>query len=128
MIELQRAIINMYKTTSLYPGTKLYFTKAPDSSTYPYCVYTIVANTTWDKFAERGEEVLIQINAYSDKNSSTEVNTMRSAITDVFDDAKLDVSGYDTVSCVREFAFIDLDVDNKIWQYSIQYRVMLEKQ
>ena len=105
---------------------QFYLTQAPQNTDYPYAVYHLIANDyDWMFAAKDFEEFLIQITIFDDKASASNIGTYFENMKSLYDWATPTVTGYTAVWMVREFAEL-LKPDN-IWQYVIQYRVLLEK-
>jgi len=103
----------------------MFFTEAPQGTAYPYCVYHLISDVpSWifGTTANTMENYIIQFNLYSDKSSSTEINTAFLALTtNLYDWCKLDVTGYSHIYMKREMSL--LTRESGIWNYMVQYRI-----
>lgn len=104
----------------------LHFSEASQGAEYPYGVYHLISDVPSWTFDADMENYLIQFNLYSEKNSSTEVNTAFTALTNLYDWCKnLDTSGYSNIYMKREIS--NLTKESDIWNYFIQYRIEVQK-
>ena len=113
---------------SLYAelGGRLHFSEAPQGTVYPYCVYHLISDVPSWTFDADMENYLIQFNLYSEKNSSTEINTAFTALTtNLYDWCTLNIDGYSHIYMKREFS--NLTRESDIWNYFIQYRIEVQK-
>lgn len=109
-------------------GGRLHFTEAPQGSAYPYGVYHLISNVpSWIFGTDENtmENYIIQFNLYSEKNSSTDINTAFLALTTLYDWCDLDVDGYSHIYMKREIN--NLTRENDIWNYFVQYRIEVQK-
>lgn len=110
-------------------GGRLYAFKAPQEATFPYCVFHEISET-YDftmALSNEFEDILIQFNIFSDKNSPSEVGTICGYLKARFDWCALTVSGYTCLKMEREWAHRMYLSEEAIWQYAVQYRCLLEK-
>lgn len=129
---LFESIYNKFKSNtgagSLYVllDSHLHFTEAPQGTEYPYGVYHLISDVPSWTFDADMENYLIQFNLYSEKNSSTEINTAFTALTGLYDWCNdLNTSGYSNIYMKREFS--NLTRESDIWNYFIQYRIEVQK-
>ena len=108
-------------------GGRLYLHEAPQQATFPYCVYYLITNTPDDTFTESGEEFTIQFNIFSNKNSASEVNTLYGYLKTLYEHTTLSITGYNHTHTWRNFATLIRDEENNIWQYSVEYRIRIDK-
>jgi len=106
-------------------GGRLHFTEAPQGQTYPYGVYHLISDVPSWTFDADMENYLIQFNLYSEKSSSTNINTAFLALTNLYDWCKLDIDGYSHIYMKREMSL--LTRESGIWNYMIQYRAETQK-
>ena len=104
---------------------KMYFTEAPQHTSYPYAVYNMIANDYDWMFVEDMEEFLIQFSIYDDNTSATNSTTYFENLKSLYDWAEPTVTGYQLVWMIREFAEV-LHIDD-VWQYIVQYRILCKK-
>jgi len=122
--ELRVALYNRAKDATGLTGG-LWYVEAPQSSVYPYAVFSFVNNPFSRDSASKFEEYYLQINIYSD--SEAEIETVKDNLIALLDDSE---SNYTLTSWYfdrieREFA-IPRKLDD-IFQISIQYRIELTK-
>ena len=103
----------------------LYFTEAIQTATYPYGVYHLISDVPSWTFDSDMEGYIIQFNLYSKNSSSTEVNTAFTALTALYDDCELTVTDYTPILMWREMSLLTRESD--IWNYTVQYRIMNQK-
>lgn len=113
------------KFTDSTGESPLYFSEAPQGQTYPYCVYHLISDVPSWTFDADMENYLIQFNLYSEKNSSTEINTAFTELTTLYDWCDLDTSGYSNIYMKREFSNLTRESDT--WNYVVQYRIEVQK-
>ena len=106
------------------PG-KLYLNEAPQNTTFPYIVYYVEGNDYDYQFVEDFEDFIIQFNIFDDKASASNITDYFEKLKDLYDWSIPTVTGYTVSRFVREFA--QLVRDDEVWQYTVQYRVLLQK-
>lgn len=132
---LFESIYNKFKGStgvgSLYAllDGRMYFTEAPQGSTYPYGVYHLISDVpSWIFGTSENtmENCIIQFNLYSENSSSDEVNTAFTALTTNFYDwcTDLSTSGYSNIYMKREMSLLTRESD--IWNYMIGYRLEIQ--
>jgi len=124
---LFESIWNKYNGSSGLKATidGMYFTEAPQGQIYPYGVYHLITNVPSWTFDADMENYIIQFNLYSEKNSSTDINTAFLALTGLYDWCDLDTSGYSNIYMKRELS--NLTKESDIWNYFVQYRLEVQK-
>lgn len=104
----------------------MFFTEAPQGSTYPYGVYHLISNVpSWvfGTTANTMENYIIQFNLYSEKSSSTDINTAFLALTTLYDWCDLTIDGYSHIYMKREMSNLTRESVSRIWDYFVQYRI-----
>jgi len=111
-------------------GGRLYLNKAPQSATFPYCVYYVYADANNPDFTDDHEEFEIQFNIFSQNNSATEAGTLLAHLKTMFDDAALTVVGWNHIEIMRTSVLPNNDFDQvpSIQGYTVLYDLLLEKQ
>lgn len=74
-------------------GGRMYKQRAPENTTYPYCVYYIIVSTPDNTFTENLEDVLVQFSLFSSASSSDEIGTLLDTLTALYDDCTLTITG-----------------------------------
>lgn len=115
--------LNVSAITSLVTG--VYDKKAPQGTAYPFVCYWIVTDSQADTFKDWRDELLVQIDIFSDSNSAAEVGAIAKAVAGVMDEATLTVSGYTNVFCQRGITRTLYEDDNQVWHKIIEYRVIM---
>ena len=105
--------------------TGLYLSEAIQTAVYPYGVYNLISDVPSWTFDAGMEGYVIQFNLYSDNSSSTAVNTAFTALTGLFDDSEITVSGYTHIFMKREISLLTRESD--VWNYMVQYRIKNQK-
>lgn len=127
MKEVAIALYSLYTGTALAANTEdLYNTFAPEEAKEPYITFDFIAGLPDYTFDTRFEEVIIQFNIYSGNNSPVEVNNLYDNLKDVYDDGTLSVVGYQHVNMQRELNQLVRDIEEGVWQYIVQYRILIE--
>ena len=103
----------------------LYLTEAPQGTTYPYIVYSLVSNVADWTYTENMENSLIQFSIFDDHNSSATILDIFEKLKTCFDWTVLTVAGYNSIYCKREFNI--LTRDNDIWKMDVQYHIEVQK-
>ena len=127
---LFKAIYAKFPGSDLYTrvGGRLFLHEAPSAAPLPYVEYFLVSNQTdWDLADSTFEEAVIQFNLFSDKNSANQVNSMYEDLMKLYDWCTLSPTGsYTSLYMRRENAWLIRNVEEGVWMYSIQYRVMFQ--
>jgi len=133
MNEVFTAIFSKFKTptSDLYSriGGRLFLGEAPQGAEYPHVVYFLISGTTdWDFGATMNfDEMVIQFNLFSNKNSASEVNNMYDNLKTLYDWCTLSPGvGYTSIYMRREFSNLLRDTEEGVWMYSVQYRVLFQ--
>ena len=112
---------------------KLYPYEVPARTTMPYITYSMVSAMHEWQFRRDYERATVQFNIVdaSSRNDPTNITNYYDHLTTCFDDATMTVTGYKNIGMTRDISmlnqFPDLLPNKKVWQYSIQYEVFLEK-
>lgn len=114
-------------------GGRFFPHEALQGAEFPYVVYSLISDTTDyvmcpSDGAMNFDDIIIQFDLFSKKhgNDSTEVGTMFTNLKAIYDWTRLTVAGYANHYMRRDFSHLARDIDEKIWQYTVQYRVFLE--
>lgn len=130
MKALFTGIFNLFTTgtPAIYTsvGGRLYLTEAPQNTSFPYIVYYLISNDYDFQFEEDYEEFIIQFNIFDDDASASDIGTYFENLKSLYDWSSPTVTGYSVINFTREFA--QLARDDDVWQYTVQYRVLLEKE
>ena len=100
-------------------------TEVKQGSLLPYGVFQIISDVPRATFSEDQESILLQIKLFSEKNSSSELNTMFDTVKGAFDYKTLTLTDYTSVSC-RRVSAIKSKIED-VWQYTISYLILIEK-
>ena len=134
MNALFRAIWNRFATTTgsgFYNDVsgRMYLNKAPQTATFPYCVYFSVTDVNDLDFSDESEEFLIQFNIFSENNSATEAGNLLESLKTMFDNCSLTVTGWRHIGFQRNFAIPNNEFSQvpPIHGYSVEYEALIEK-
>ena len=110
-------------------AARMYLSQAPQGASFPYVTYELVTGITdWTFCADMEfDDVTIQFNLFSNNLiSAVEVTGMFTDLIALYDWCNLTVAGYTYLYMRREFYHLVRDIENGVWQYIVQYAVMLE--
>lgn len=105
--------------------TELYTVEAPDTVVWLYGTVSTNIVPGEGEFGVDWEDCLIMFTLFSNTVSHVEVCAVFTALKAAFDNHDLAVVGYDPISLIRKPANL-LRVE-KVWQYAITYRLLIEK-
>lgn len=124
---LFEAIYNRCVSQGKLGLAELYNTEAEADATFPYGVVSLPDTMPGKgEFEVDWEDCLIHFNLFSQTTLATEVCAVFEALKLAFDHYDLTVVGYETITLEREPANI-FRVE-KIWQCSVTYRLLIEKE
>lgn len=116
--------LNVTDVTDLVTG--VYHRKAPQGTAYPYVCYWVVTGSNEDTFTEWKDEVLCQIDIWSDSNSAKECGDISKQITEEMDEASLEV-GASAYFCQRQGPpRLLYEDENNIFHMILEYRIKVE--
>lgn len=134
MNALFKAIWNRFATTTsngFYNDVlgRMYLNKAPQGTTFPYCVYFSVSDIDDLDFSEEHEDFLIQFNIFSQNNSAVEAGDLLETLKTMYDNCSLTVTGWRHLQFQRSLVIPNNDFSQvpPIHGYSIEYEALLEK-
>lgn len=106
-------------------GGRFYFIEAPQNTSKPYAVFSLITNPTFRDSATRFEEIYFQINLYGDSLAALE--TIENLTKLKFDDAEsvFTLTNYHCDRIERELTR-NAKYD-KVFQLTIQYKLELTK-
>ena len=110
-------------------GSRLFLSEAPPDSAYPYCVYSLITERPDEYFGSGTdlEEVTLSFSIFSEDESAVEANDLFENLKTVFDNCALTVAGYTHVYMWREVSSLLRDPEANVWQYNVDYDVMVVK-
>jgi len=100
---------------------------APQGTDFPYAVFTLVTEAQNDTMDIRHPELLIQFNIYSESATCDAVLDIYEDLDTVYRDTALTVTGYSHKATVFEMGLLLADEPEGVFQYTVRYRVKLEK-
>lgn len=128
MKPLFQAIYTFASTASTFwtaVGGRFYLHEAPQSATFPFAVYTLVALEPDFIFDGSLIEPLIQISIFSNDTGADEITTAWGYMTTRFDDAAISVAGHSSVEFRRGQARLIREPETNIWHYATDYDLIL---
>jgi len=109
---------------------KIYDAEAPQSASFPYVTFghlTGAAPQGTMTDVARIEDKTYYINCFS-MTSPADVMDIADLVCALLDGANLTITGYDCMSCLREFTGnVIRDMDSRAYQVPIRYRVLAVK-
>jgi hypothetical protein len=132
MSALTTAIFSKLAGTSLETdiGGRLFKSRAPEGTPYPYVVYFVVADVAAPVFAHLGEEVLVQFSLFSSQASSVEIEQIFDDLRAVYDLATLSITGSTQIQMERQTTGPCILEDHttgegtaEVWHYPVEYRI-----
>lgn len=119
--------LNVSSITSLLKGGINHY-KAAQSSEYPFVCYWIVTGSNEDSFTEWKDEVIAQIDVYSDSSSALESGDIAEKVTDQMDNAEIAADGYSVYFCQRQGPpRVLYEEEIGVWHSILEYRIKMEK-
>lgn len=110
---------------------KIYNVIARQDATLPYITIGFLTGIPIGVFGdlEDMEDCTIYLNIFSDSGSAKEAGDILDLVKAVLDSTDLTISGYENdMVCMREFVGAVLyDIDTKVWQIPMRYRVIAER-
>jgi len=137
MKALIQGLYNLFMTVNTFRtaiGGRMFFGEAPSNTAYPFAVLHLITDTPERLLDDQLEDVLLQINIYSNKPESAQevVEIYQKAIA-LFDDATVTVAGYFCYYLHRGLSHLLRDPntgddERGAWQYSIEYEALIRVQ
>lgn len=111
---------------------RLYNTFAPEPATYPYGVFLLVSGVPDWTFTDDMENVLIQVSLFDNLQSSANICAAYDALDALYHTCTLSMSNYTSIYMWREMQHLlrefEADIGGPgIWQYVVQFRILLQK-
>ena len=125
--EVKKAVSKSAVTGSIV--TKYYYSRAPQTTSYPYCVFYILLDTySGNDTGTKYSNVVLQFNTFDNKNDyGKRCNDTLEQIMTYYDLAKdtLTVSGYTIINAYRDFIIPPREVET-VWQGTVQYTLHIK--
>jgi len=112
-------------TLSAIVGNKVSFYKMAQGTEYPYITFEFINNIKDGDSENTWEQTLVEFQLFSDDRSSTEMNEMTEAVTNLFDGVVLSLTNYTSIKFIRTNDFFNPASD--IWDKRIRYEVEFQK-
>ena len=128
MKALFKGIYALYSTVNDFSTAvpRFHLNNAPQSSSKPYAVFSLITNVADYNFTSTFDESEIQIDIIDDNTSSDILDHADKCMT-LFDDCTLTVTGYQFIKMERDWNSLIEDPEEEIQRYTIQYTVWLRK-
>lgn len=125
---LKTGIYNKYNASVDFKNSiiGLFYSVAPQGTLFPYVVYHLLTGTPNNTYTEKAENVIIEFLICSDKNSSSEIDTIYDYLDALYDDCALTVSGYNSIYVSRE-SFEGAEFEDGVWNKYVLYRTEIQK-
>lgn len=127
--ELKTAIYNELKSAGDFNtniGGRIYFQQAPDKPTFPYCVYSIFADTNTFDSGNQWEEPFVQFSLFDNSlDDGVILDGLTSNLIDLLYKATLSFSNFTQITFER-IAKRDLLSEEKIRHKVLEYRIEME--
>ena len=109
-------------------GGRLRLHEARQGETLPYCVYYMIGDSPDYYFgAEKTFSTTIQFSLFDESASFENIGTYFDNLCALYDECTLTVTGYTFLRMERTWAYPLRDEEERVWQYTVQYRITLEK-
>ena len=110
---------------------KIYNVIARQDASFPYITIGFLTGVPMGVFGDLTdmEDCTVYVNIFSDSGSAKEAGEILDLVKAVLDDADLTITGYaNDLWCKREFVGATIyDMDTKVWQIPMRYRILAEK-
>jgi len=119
--------LNIASITDLLNGGINHF-HAPQGTEYPFICYWIVTGSNEDSFTEWKDEVICQVDIFSDSSSALESGDIAEKVAEQMDNAEIVADGYSVYFCQRQGPPRPLyEPETKIFHSILEYRIKIEK-
>lgn len=100
---------------------------ARQGETFPYCVFSLIgdSNDVWLD-GETQESITMQFSILANESSMANINTYFTNLKALYDECVLTVTGYTFLRMERTWAYPMRDDPNNVWQYVVQYNILIE--
>jgi len=110
---------------------KIYHVIAPQNVALPYITYGLLTDIPIATFGalDDMEDITVYLNIFSDSGSAKVAGEILDLVKAVLDDADLTITGYgNDMYCMREFVGTTVfDMEARVWQIPMRYRILAEK-
>lgn len=132
MKQLYAAIMTKFSTgvPAIYTnlGGRLRLHEAEQDEALPYAVYYIIGDAPDYYFGDQVNfSTTLQFSIFDDNASAENISTYFDNLTALYDECTLTVATYGFLRMERTWAYPLRDEEEAVWQYTIQYRVTMEK-
>ena len=127
--ELNKGIydkLNVSSITDLLNGGINHY-KAPQGTQFPFIVYFIVTDVRADTFDNWRDDILLQIDIFSDSNSAEEAENIAEKVAAQMDEASITATGYNVFFCQRGETRLFWEEENSVFHKVMEYRIVMSK-
>ncbi len=110
-------------------GGRMFDTQAPETVTFPYCVYTIISDVPDWTFTTDFNDVRVQFDIFSKENSAVEIDGIYTKFLALWDWCTLTISGNTHLWMRRELTrrTRESEPQASYFHYTIDYMIKTEK-
>lgn len=128
--ETKSAIYTKLTSTSSFKtaiGSRVYYKKALQGATFPYCVYSFYADTHDFDSGTDFESIYIQFSLYDKSESSSNIGLLEGYLISLLEGSEFSLTNYKQLSLIRlSKRYPIVEESNQVWQTIIEYRLFLE--
>ena len=110
-------------------GGRLYNTQAPETTSFPYVVYSIVSDVpSWNFFKYFFETVRVQFDLFSSTEDDAEIQDVYTKLRSLYDWGTLIIIGDTFISMHRELTRLTRESEPQAsyWHYTVDFEIMME--
>ena len=110
---------------------QMFLQQARQNTTFPYCVFSIVGHDRDWMFNRDVEDMLIQFNIFDDRHSS-DIGKAFDDLNTLYDGCQMTTTGYNFIHMNLDWSQMVKYEDEitqhtrPIWQYTVQYHMLIE--
>ena len=132
MKQLFTGIYNKFTTgaPAIYTnlGGRLRLHEAKQGETFPYCVYFLIGTSPDFYFGEQKLfSTIVQFSLFTEERSASNIGTYYDNLIALYDESILTVADYSFLRMERTWDYLIRDAPEGVWQWSLQYRITMEK-
>lgn len=101
--------------------------RAPEGTSYPYAVFSLVSRRPADTLNETLQEAAIQFSIFDDSDNSDDVCDLADDFETLYDEAALTVTGWTVHYCRKILSTMPPPDEEGIYQYVIRYEILMQK-
>lgn len=106
---------------------RFYYDEAPQTPTYPYCVFSLLTEDFSFQFTEEFENTFVQFDYYSQASGPDTCDDGVADIKTMFDWTDLTIAGYLFLQMERQFSLPAQKVQpENVWQGIVRYEILAQ--